>query len=319
MRSLEKKRRKLVFIVIQYDYVIMTRIVIEMINVEMKNEVWKQYPEIPFIEVSSFGNVRTLDRVVPTKRTKRGSCFFKGRILSKIPIRNGYLQVSFSLDGKNVHKYVHRLVGETFIPNPDNLPQINHKDCDRTNNHVSNLEWCTGLYNLQYKEKYGISAEEALGRPVYAVNLTTLEVLRFRSRSEAGRQLGVDQSNITGVIKGKHKSAGGYYFVEDDGHTIKIDKNKMLEIANKKPSVCPVFAISLKTLDVLWFGSQSEAGREIGTDAGNISSVLNERRKTAGGYWFVNDDDNAIKAAKSKFGDVVAAKVEILIEKKKTT
>lgn len=64
--------------------------------------------------------------------------------------KNGYLQIG--LHNKGVVKYVniHRLVAEAFIPNPDNLPEVNHKDEDKTNNSVDNLEWCTGCYNARY-------------------------------------------------------------------------------------------------------------------------------------------------------------------------
>ena len=185
----------------------------------MKNisnrEIWKKHPDIEKIEVSTLGNVRTLDKMV---WNGRGIWLMKGRILKQQLNHNGYLQVTFNVNRKKVSKRVHRLVAQTFIPNPDGSPQVNHLDCDRRNNNVSNLEWCNNSYNQIYREKFGISATESRGVPIFAINLDTQEVSRFRSQNEASRTLGINQGNINSVIKGKRKQAGNYWFVNDDGH-----------------------------------------------------------------------------------------------------
>lgn len=180
---------------------------------ENKAEIWKAHPEYAGIEVSTLGRVRTLDKMV---WNGRATYFKKGRVLKQHDNGKGYLQVSVSIDGKRVTKKVHRLVAQTFTKNTDNLPQVNHKDCDRTNNAVSNLEWCTAKYNSQYRDKYGLSNTESLGHPVFAINLNTLEVSSYPSQSEASRALRVFQPNINNVIKGKAKHAGVYCFREDD-------------------------------------------------------------------------------------------------------
>lgn len=201
----------------------------------MDNEVWKPYPEFSFVEVSSIGRVRTLDRVVLRKNGRKN--IVKGHVLKQWRNSGGYLLVSFGINGKVVAILVHRLVAQTFIPNPDNLPEVNHKDCDRTNNCVSNLEWCTGQYNVAYKEKYGISAKEAtkvLNHPVYAVNLKTLEVSRFESQMEAGRSLGVAQQSISAVIKGRYSQTKGYWFTNADSNAVEATRYKFGDVVADK-------------------------------------------------------------------------------------
>lgn len=189
-----------------------------------ENEVWKTYPEFTWIQGSSSGHVRTLDRVVPSGK---GTRLVKGQILKQHLDKSGYLYVSFNVNGKVVHRKVHRLVAETFIPNPHVLPQVNHKDCDPTNNCVDNLEWCDASYNMQYREKYGVSNTDALGRPVFAINLATLEVYWFRSQGEASRVIGVYIENVNKVIKGKRKTTGGYWFTNADNNATKSTKCKL--------------------------------------------------------------------------------------------
>ena len=197
-----------------------------------ENVVWKTYPEYPFIQANQFGEVRTLDRYVTCKNgVKR---FVKGHVLKQCKIRGGYLCVSTRVNGRHINLQVHRIIASCFLPNPDNLPEVNHKDCNRTNNNVSNLEWCTRQYNITYKEKYGISAAEVLGRPVFAVNLATLKVLHFESQHEAGRQLEVDQSNITKVLKGRYKTAGNFWFCYVDENAVENTRLKFGdEVAGK--------------------------------------------------------------------------------------
>ena len=180
----------------------------------METEIWKKHPEIEKLEVSSFGRVRSV----------KGH-YYKSRLSN-----SGYLQVSFCMNGKCVSKYVHRLVAQTFIKNTGNLPEVNHKDNDRTNNAVSNFEWCTRSYNRQYREKYGVSQTEAAGHPLFAVNLTTLKVSRFRSQNEASRALGISVGNINSVINGNQKQASGFLFVNADNKATDAIKNKLHKI-----------------------------------------------------------------------------------------
>jgi len=196
--------------------------------VNSEEEIWKSHPEYVGIEVSTFGRVRTLDRVVPCRGN--GTRFVKGRILKQCSDKGGYLQLHIPIDGKSTAKLVHRLVAQTFIPNPDSLPEVNHKDCNRTNDHVDNLEFCTRSYNNQYREKFGISSTETIGRPVFAIDLNTMEVSRFRSQHEAGRNLGINVGSINMVIKGSRNQAGGFWFVNDDGHAVDVVKSKLHDI-----------------------------------------------------------------------------------------
>ena len=102
----------------------------------MSNEIWKVIEDYPNYEVSTLGRIRnreTLKLMTPCK--------------NKI----GYMLVNLSAsDKKNKTPYVHRLVAKAFIENPENLPQVNHKDEDKTNNTVENLEWCSSRYNVNY-------------------------------------------------------------------------------------------------------------------------------------------------------------------------
>jgi len=194
---------------------------------ESQGEIWKSHPDIVGIEVSTLGRVRTLDRVVSSGKMTR---FQKGRVLKQSDNDMGYLKVNIPINGKQASKKVHRLVAQTFIPNPDNLPQVNHLDCNRANNHVENLEFCTASYNQQYREKYGISREESLGHPVFAIKMATLEVSYFRSQQEAGRLLGFGQGNIGAVIRGKQEYTNGYWFVNADNNSVDLTKRKLYYI-----------------------------------------------------------------------------------------
>ena len=180
-----------------------------------ETEIWKSHPEYTGIEVSSFGRVRSV----------------KEHYYTNHPINNGYLNVRIKIDGNWTAKLVHRLVAQTFIENPDNLPEVNHRDCDRANNNAGNLEWCTHQENVAYRDKLGHTARNnAPKSPVYAINLATLEVSRFPSQMEAGRSLGILYQSINQVIKGRIKQTGGYWFVNDDGHAVDVVKSKLHDI-----------------------------------------------------------------------------------------
>lgn len=195
--------------------------------IDNEKEIWRAHPEIGIIEVSTLGRVRTVDRVVPNGK---GTRLVKGHVLKQHVSNNGYMRMNFRVNGKRINKSVHRLVAETFLSNPNNLPEVNHLDCDRTNNNVKNLEWCDRFYNQQYRNKFGVSNTEAQGHHLFAINLATLEVLHFRAQMEAGRVLGVSHGNINSVIKGIRKNAGGYWFVNDDDKAADAIKQKLHDI-----------------------------------------------------------------------------------------
>lgn len=283
---------------------------------DKEEAVWKTYPGIDFLQANQFGEVRTIDHYTECKDGRKR--LVKGHVLKQCSMKNGYMMIDVNINRKHKRLYVHRVVASCFLPNPDNLPEVNHKDCNKKNNSVENLEWCTRQYNNTYKEKYGISAKEAtkaLREPLFAVNLETLKVSRFVSQREAARQLGISQSNIWAVLRGKACSAGGCWFTENKNE---ITKEKIQEIKDRKSNdgSKPVIAVNLKTFKVSRFKSRSEAARQLGVSAGNICNVFKGHYKQAGGYWFCNADESGVEKAREKFGDAVANRVEELINDK---
>lgn len=111
----------------------------------MKNilEEWKQINEYPNYEVSNLGNVR--------RQTKKGY-----HLLKPTPNTKGYLRVTLAKNGKAKNFYIHRLVAGAFIPNDSNYPQVNHKDENKQNNNINNLEWCTNRYNTRYSKSKAV-------------------------------------------------------------------------------------------------------------------------------------------------------------------
>ena len=106
-------------------------------------EVWKDIQDYEgFYQVSNLGRIKSLGN----SKTR------KEKILKPI-YHKQYYQITLSKNNIRIQYRVHRLVAEAFIPNPDNLPQVNHKDENKLNNYVDNLEWCDALYNNNYKDK----------------------------------------------------------------------------------------------------------------------------------------------------------------------
>lgn len=114
-------------------------------------EVWKEIEGFEGLyEVSNEGRVRGIDRYVKSSKGKLNH--LKEKELQQF-LKNGYLAVRLCKDGKHKAHYVHRLVATAFIDNPDNLPQINHKNENRTDNRIENLEWCSVFYNINYGDR----------------------------------------------------------------------------------------------------------------------------------------------------------------------
>ena len=106
-----------------------------------KIEIWKDIKDYEGLyQVSNLGRVKSLDRIVKDT-TKDRTQTLKGREIKTTDNGNGYKLVCLTKNSIRKNKYVHRLVAETFIPNPDNLKEVNHKDLNKNNNSVCNLEW----------------------------------------------------------------------------------------------------------------------------------------------------------------------------------
>lgn len=136
-------------------------------------------------QISNIGNVKSLK-------------FGKERILKPVKDGKKYLCVNLCKQGKQKMCKVHRLVAETFIDNPNNLPQVNHKDEDKTNNASSNLEWCDCQYNIDYSQS----------KQVLCVETGKI----YPSLSEVCRQLGFTQSHISNACNGKRKTAYNFHW-----------------------------------------------------------------------------------------------------------
>lgn len=120
---------------------------------------------------------------------------------------NGYLYVNLLKDGKLKKGYIHRLVATAFIDNPDNLPEVNHKNEDKTKNEVSNLEWCTKQYNNTYGTR-NERISQKLSKPVHCIELDQV----FKSVTEAAQQLNIHSPGIFRALAGRTKKAYGYHW-----------------------------------------------------------------------------------------------------------
>jgi len=170
-------------------------------------EEWRPVADFPDYEVSNYGRVRSLDRY---RRYAGGRMrLIKGQLLKPLTnkYRGKYLHVTLSDKCRQSHRAIHRLVAEAFIPNPDRKEQINHIDCDPTNNRVENLEWVTPKENVEWMIVCGrqrITTE----KPVVAINPETNETLYFKSTKEAER-CGHTRSAIWRAITGEYKTHHG--------------------------------------------------------------------------------------------------------------
>lgn len=154
-----------------------------------------------YYEVSSFGRVRSVERLVERSSHKMK---LKSYILVQRQQPNGYLKVSLCKDAKHKSFWVHRLVAQAFIPNPHNLSCINHKTECKTFNHFSALEWCDREYNNVYGTVVERRAEKQ-SRKVIQYTLNGEFIKEWPSAMEIERQLGFDNTQIGNCCKHKPK------------------------------------------------------------------------------------------------------------------
>jgi hypothetical protein len=167
------------------------------------SEIWKSVIGYEGLyEVSSLGNVRSVNW--------RGLGYRK---FSPVPDRDGYLQITLTKNGKQQNARVHRLVAMAFVDNPENKPQVNHIDEDRSNNVASNLEWVTCLENNNHGTRnirVSQSKRNTNCKRILQLNKNGDPIREWVSINEVERQLGYDTGLMSKCCKGKKKSAYGY-------------------------------------------------------------------------------------------------------------
>ena len=175
----------------------------------MNKEVWKDIKGYEGLyQVSNLGRVKSLERIIIREDGKKLP--IRERILKLRTNPSGYSQVTFNKCGsKRKIFYVHRLVCEAFHENTENKPCVNHIDEDKTNNTVSNLEWCTYKENNNHGTHNTRSAK-ARSKSVGQYTREGKLVKVWQSTMEVERQLGFCKSNISAAVRGKLKTAYGY-------------------------------------------------------------------------------------------------------------
>ena len=178
------------------------------------------------------GQVLSNARLIKRPKYASGDYYVKDRILKWAINNKGYAYVDLRINKKTCRQLVHRLVALTYIPNPKNLPLVNHKDFDPINNKIENLEWCTASENIQYSAKQGryshmsetkIKSSTAprkwLYHPVDQYDINGVYIQSFDSTHNAAKYLLREgkltnvhsgSGNIIAVCKGRAHTCGGY-------------------------------------------------------------------------------------------------------------
>ena len=156
-------------------------------------EIWRDIDSYEGLyQISNKGRVKSLK-------------YGKERILRAHDNGDGYLKVQLYKNTACQYRYIHRLVAIAFIQNPDNKPQVNHKDENKKNNCVENLEWITCIDNCNYGTR-----NERVSRKILQYSKSGEFIREWQSAAEVERVLGIDNSNITKCCKGKRKYAGSF-------------------------------------------------------------------------------------------------------------
>lgn len=179
----------------------------------MIEEIWKDIEGYEGLyQVSNLGNVKSLDKYVNGRNSKR---LVKGKLLSLFDDKDGYKLVNLYNNKKIKQFRVHILVANAFIPNPNELPQVNHIDGDKSNNFVDNLEWCDCLYNIHHALSKGLFRKTSVNQ----YDLDGNFIKKWDRIIQVERELNIFHSRIIEVCKGTRNQIGGYkwrYAKEDD-------------------------------------------------------------------------------------------------------
>ena len=242
-----------------------------------KLEVWRPvcgYEEI--YEVSNLGRVKRLAYDKPVCGGSSQHC--EERILTLQPRKHGYQAVVLSKNSKVKSFLVHRLVASAFIPNPENLPQVNHKDENPSNNCVNNLEWCNQKYNSNYgtsKERIASKLKNGvLSKPVEQYDKEGNFICEYPSAIEASRTLDLNVSGIITCCNGskRYSHCGGYQWRYKESDKIINNISKKIVQYTKSEEI------------ISTYNDMTEASKNTGVSRTAIANCLSGLSKTAGGF-----------------------------------
>lgn len=237
-------------------------------------EIWKDISDYKgYYQVSNFGNVKSMERIVERKNNGTGNLPLKSRILSPTTYPKGYKKVTLRKNNISKSFFIHRLVAEAFIPNPNNYPYVNHKDENPSNNHSDNLEWCTNEYNMSYGT-LGHRISLAKSKQVFQFDLSGNLLNVFYGVNEASRITNISSSSITNCCNETSKSAGG--FLWSFSQKMKLPKYKQIKIIKKYDKNY----ILIKT-----YQSMREAEKEEKICAQTFNKYANKGVMYKGFYW----------------------------------
>ncbi len=176
-------------------------------------------------EVSDLGDVRSIDRYIKTEIRHVTSRLIKGKILFQNLKNNGYLTVDLCKDGKVTTTAVHRIVANAFIPNPDGLRFVNHKDSDRSNNAADNLEWVTSSENRKHGISQGyvtFNAKSIICKEtgmIFERPMLAAEWIKAQYPDRINGTMRVAAHNIGSACKGRTPKAYGFTWEYHEGST----------------------------------------------------------------------------------------------------
>lgn len=243
-------------------------------------EIWKPIPGYEGLyEISDIGRVKSLPR-----ETFGLLRFKEERIISSNGDGKGYRTIKLSKNGKVSRYLVHRLVAMAFIPNPDNLPYINHKDENRSNNNVGNLEWCTPKYNVNYGNAHSKWKESYLksnGRPICSYDENGNLVKEYNCFVDAVRE-GYKRRHIEECINGLKRMHKGLFWAN------KGEKPIIRNPIAGKPIA--VIGFPVNGGDPILYNSMISAEKD-GFHGQNISHCIRGKQHTHMGYkWYKQDE-----------------------------